>query len=160
MKFSHSKIAGLTGGFYYRRGVPQENMQSNSRTRELKSNADWVIALDYGAVGLTASSLAMLVIQLVFAGDPYRRGHSIWLVAALVGFVVHVCTSRILLRSRDARIYENVNAREHGTRLNAIRAAGQEAVSSRPTPESRNRTLRPPTATTQPWICSLSGLEV
>jgi hypothetical protein len=45
-------------------------MQSNSRTRELKSNADWVIALDYGAVGLTASSLAMLVIQLVFAGDP------------------------------------------------------------------------------------------
>jgi len=76
--------------------VPQENMQSNSRMRKLKSNADWVIALDYGAVGLTASSLAMLVIQLVFAEDPYRRGHSIWLVAALVGFVVHVCTSRIL----------------------------------------------------------------
>jgi hypothetical protein len=79
-------------------------MRSNSRTKELKSNADWIIALDYGAVGLTASSLAMLVIQLVFAGDPYGRGHSIWLVAALVGFVVHVCTSRILLRSRAARI--------------------------------------------------------
>jgi hypothetical protein len=79
-------------------------MQSNARTRELKPNADWVTALDYGAVGLTASGLAMLVIQLVFAGDPYRRGHSLWLVAALVGFVVHVCTSRILLRSRAARI--------------------------------------------------------
>ena len=74
------------------------------RTRELKSKADWVIALDYGAIGLTASSLAMLVVQLVCAGDPYRHGHSIWLVAALVGFVVHVCTSRILLKSRDARI--------------------------------------------------------
>lgn len=104
MKFSHSKIGVLIDGFYYRQGVPQENMQSSARTRKLKSNADWVIALDYGAVGLTAFSLAMLVIQLVFAGDPYRRGHSIWLVAALVGLVVHVSTSRILLRPRDARI--------------------------------------------------------
>jgi hypothetical protein len=84
--------------------MPQENLQSTARTSELKSSSDWVILLDYGAIGLTISSLAMLVIQLVFAGEPYRRGHSILLVAALAGFVLHVCTSRILLRSRDARI--------------------------------------------------------
>ena len=78
----------------------QENWQSSVRTTELKSNAYWRIALDYGALGLTTSSLVMLVIQLVVAGEPYRRTHSILLVAALSGFVLHVCTSRILLRSR------------------------------------------------------------
>jgi len=84
--------------------MPQDNLQSSARTSELKSSTDWVIVLDYGAIGLTTSTLAMLVIQLVFAGEPFRRGHSILLVAALAGFVVHVCTSRIFLRSRDARI--------------------------------------------------------
>jgi hypothetical protein len=84
--------------------MPQDNLQSNARTSELKSSTDWVIVLDYGAIGLSTFSLAMLVIQLVFAGEPFRRVHSILLVAALAGFVVHVCTSRILLRSRDARI--------------------------------------------------------
>ena len=83
--------------------MPEKNLESSARTSELKSSTDWVIVLDYGAIGLTASSLAMLVIQLVFAGEPYRRGHSILLVAALVGFVVHTFTSRILW-SRDARI--------------------------------------------------------
>jgi hypothetical protein len=84
--------------------MPQENLQSTAKTSKLKSSTDWAILLDYGAIGLTISSLAMLVIQLVFAGEPYRRGHSILLVAALAGFVLHVLTSRILLRSRDARI--------------------------------------------------------
>ena len=81
----------------------QENLQSGARTSELKSNTVGVFLLDCGAIGLTAYSLAMLVIQLVFAGEPYRRGHSILLVGALAGFLVHVCTSRVLLRSRDAR---------------------------------------------------------
>jgi hypothetical protein len=48
--------------------MPQENLQSTARTSELKSSTDWVILLDYGAIGLTTFSLAMLVIQLVFAG--------------------------------------------------------------------------------------------
>jgi len=34
---------------------------------------------------------------------------------------------------RGMQELEYVNALEHGTRLNAIRAAGQETVSSRPT---------------------------
>jgi hypothetical protein len=82
--------------------MPEENLQSGSRTSEVKSSTDWVMGLDNGAIGLTVFSLAMLVIQLVFAGEPYRRGHSILLVAALAGFAVHVCTSRILLRSRKS----------------------------------------------------------
>jgi hypothetical protein len=62
--------------------MPQDNLQSSARTSELKSSTDWVIVLDHGAIGLTTFSLAMLVIQLVFAGEPFRRGHSILLVAA------------------------------------------------------------------------------
>jgi hypothetical protein len=84
--------------------MSQENLQSSAKTTGLKSNFDWVMVVDYGAIGLTTGSLFILVIQLVFAGEPYRRGHSVLLFAALAGFLIHVGTSRILLQPRDQRI--------------------------------------------------------
>jgi len=70
----------------------------------MKSTGYWILVVDYGAIGLTFPSLVMLVVQLVLAGEPYRRGHTILLVGALVGFVVHVCTSRVLIASQNKRM--------------------------------------------------------
>jgi hypothetical protein len=59
----------------------------------------WVSILDSGAIGLTGFCLLALVVELVFAGEPYRPKDDLLLVASSLGFVLHVCTSRILIRA-------------------------------------------------------------
>jgi hypothetical protein len=76
---------------------------SQAAMQEVKFGVYWITVLDYGAIGATAFSLTMLVIQLVFAGEAYRPRHTILLVAAVVGFVAHVCTSRRLIALERTR---------------------------------------------------------
>lgn len=61
------------------------------------------MSLDYSAIGVTTSGLAMLVVR-AFAGEPAGRVHALLAVTSLVGFAVHVITSRILIASRNAKI--------------------------------------------------------
>jgi len=68
-----------------------------TQAEEMKSSSA-LIAVDYGAIGVTAFSLVMLLIQLGFAGEIYRPRHTILLSAALAGFVGHVVTTRVLLQ--------------------------------------------------------------
>src|SRR5260370_34056125 len=65
-----------------------------AQAEEMKSSLA-LIAVDYGAIGVTAFSLVMLLIQLAYAREMYRPRHTILLSAAPAGFVSHVVTTRL-----------------------------------------------------------------
>ena len=78
-------------------GLQKAMSRLQAQAEEMKSGLA-LIAVDYGAIGVTAFSLVMLLIQLGYAGEMYRPRHTILLSAALAGFVGHVVTTRVLLQ--------------------------------------------------------------
>ena len=69
--------------------------------KELRPWSLWLNILDYGAIGLTTYSLVMLVVQLAVTREAFETRHTLLLVAAFVGFAIHVCTSRILVTTHN-----------------------------------------------------------
>ena len=53
-----------------------------------------VIAVRGGVIGVTAFALILLILQLVVFHEPYKRPHSVLLIAAFLGFVAHVVTCK------------------------------------------------------------------
>jgi hypothetical protein len=92
--FSAKKIRANSGRNAYYTSTDSDMYSTTSEHRQYAA-ARWVSALNGGAIGLTSSSLFMLLGRLVLVGEPYRGVDSLLVAAACFGFVTHLVLTDI-----------------------------------------------------------------